>query len=186
MTIWLTFWQFDWHFDNLIDILTIWLTFCQFDWYFANLIDILPIWLTFWQFDWHFDNFIDILTIYISNLKWSVTQSISEHWTIWIKEMPARLKTFFICIFRLVGWGQLKGNLLTVAYAGELENKLFEYFFTHPPSAVGWCWKREVDPPKLYQLFLCSFWSTIWENTWVFEIWVIFEVFTIFYTSSSF
>ena len=53
-------------------------------------------------------------------------------------------------------------------------------------STLGWYWKREVDPPNLYQLFLCSFWSTIWENTWVFVIWVIFEVFVIFYTLSRF
>ena len=45
---------------------------------------------------------------------------------------------------------------------------------------LGRCWKREVDPPNLYQLFLCFFWSTIWENTWDFAIWVIFEVFVIF------
>ena len=53
-------------------------------------------------------------------------------------------------------------------------------------STLGWYWKREVDPPNLYQLFLCSFWSTIWENTWVFVIWVIFEAFVIFYTLSRF
>ena len=37
-------------------------------------------------------------------------------------------------------------------------------------------------PPNFYRLFFCSFWSIIWENSWVFQNWSDFELLVIFFS----
>ena len=39
---------------------------------------------------------------------------------------------------------------------------------------------HQVAPPNLYQLFLCSYWSIIWENIWVYRFRIDFEQLVIF------
>ena len=48
---------------------------------------------------------------------------------------------------------------------------------------LGWALQHQVCDPNLYHLFLCCFWSIIWENIWFYRFWIDFEVSVIFFGS---